>query len=75
MMNEQKCKHILYLDILNVFACFSVLMLHHNGIVHYYNVFSTAWKESLIFEVVFFWAVPVFFMITGATLLDYRYKR
>lgn len=71
-MDVQKNNHIFYLDILNIFACFAVLMLHHNGIVHTYNVFTAPWKEALIFEVIFYWAVPVFFMITGATLLNYR---
>ena len=65
-------QRILYLDVLNIFACFAVLMLHHNGIVHNYNVNSLAWKQALIFEVLFYWAVPIFFMLTGATLVSYR---
>ncbi|TPH23496.1 acyltransferase [Haemophilus haemolyticus] len=65
-------QRILYLDVLNIFACFAVLMLHHNGIVHNYNVNSLAWKQALMFEVLFYWAVPIFFMLTGATLVSYR---
>lgn len=65
---------VVYFDILNILACFAVLLLHHNGIVHYYDVNSLEWKQSLAFEVLFYWAVPVFFMLTGATLLDYRDK-
>lgn len=72
-MSSEK-KHIVYLDILNIFACLAVLFLHHNGIVHHYNVMSAAWREALFFEVAFYWAVPVFFMLTGATLLNYREK-
>ena len=33
-----------------------------------------AWKTSLIVEVMCFWAVPVFFMLTRTTLMDYRKK-
>ncbi|WP_265410733.1 acyltransferase [Actinobacillus pleuropneumoniae] len=46
--------------------------LHHNGIVHWYNVNELAWKQALFFEVAFYWAVPIFFMLTGATLFEYR---
>lgn len=31
-MNDKQTR-ILYLDMLNILACFAVLMLHHNGIV------------------------------------------
>lgn len=67
-----KQKRILYFDILNILACFGVVCLHQNGIVHWYDITSVAFKQSLVFEVGFFWAVPVFFMISGATLFDYR---
>ncbi|OOF82569.1 polyhydroxyalkanoate depolymerase [Rodentibacter ratti] len=49
-------------------------MLHHNGIVHNYDIHTLAWKQALAFEVLFYWAVPVFFMLTGATLIRYREK-
>lgn len=42
-----------------------------NGIVHGYST-SRSWKTALIFEVVCYWAVPVFIMLSGATLLKYR---
>ena len=42
-----------------------------NGIVHTYST-SRAWKTALIFEVVCYWAVPIFIMLSGATLLKYR---
>ncbi|SUT94383.1 Uncharacterised protein [Actinobacillus lignieresii] len=41
--------HLIYLDILNIFACIAVLFLHHNGIVHWYNVNELAWKQALFF--------------------------
>lgn len=63
-------KRILYFDVLNIMACFCVILMHHNGIVHFFSD-TMQWKQALIVEVVAYWAVPVFFMLTGATLLDY----
>ena len=62
---------VLYYDILNILAILAVLALHHNGIVHSYRA-GRAWKESLVVECVFYWAVPVFIMLSGATLMQYR---
>ena len=62
---------ILYFDILNVFACISVVALHCNGYTHTY-AHDTAWHQALVFEVVFYAAVPIFFMLSGATLLNFR---
>ena len=67
-----KQKRILYFDVLNVLACFGVVCLHQNGIVHWYDITKPAFKQALVFEVGFFWAVPIFFMISGATLFNYR---
>ena len=71
--NKMKKEHYIYIDILNLFACISVIYMHCNGIVHSYEN-TRAWKESMIIETICYWAVPVFFMISGATLLDYRDK-
>lgn len=60
---------VVYFDILNILACFAVLLLHHNGIVHYYDVNSLAWKQSLAFEVLFYWAVPVFFYADWSNII------
>lgn len=72
-MNNMKKKRIIYFDIMNIFACIAVITLHHNGIVHSFKN-TIAWKESLVAECVFYWAVPVFLMISGANLLNYREK-
>ena len=68
---RKKNERIIYFDILNIIACISVILLHCNGIVHTYST-ARAWKTSLVVEVVCFWAVPVFLMLTGATLMRYR---
>ena len=49
-------------------------MLYHNDIVHNYDIHTSTWKQALVFEVLFYWAVPVFFMLRGATLIRYREK-
>lgn len=66
-------KRVVYFDMLNIAACLAVISLHHNGIVHSFSD-SIAWKTALIVEVVAYWAVPIFIMLTGATLLNYRQK-
>ena len=72
-MEIEKNKRIMYFDILNILACFCVIWLHCNGIVHVYST-NRSWATSLIVETIAYWAVPVFFMLTGATLMDYRKK-
>lgn len=62
-----------FIDVLNITAIISCLILHHNGNVHSFSQ-SSSWVSSLIIETVFYFAVPVFIMITGATLLGYRQK-
>ena len=64
-------KRTLYYDILNVAACFSVVALHCNQMVHTWQP-GKNWLFALGIEVLFYWAVPVFFMLTGATLMRYR---
>ena len=66
-------KRILYFDLLNIAACISVVALHCNVMVHGWQP-GLNWKFGLGIEVIFYWAVPVFFMLTGATCLEYRNK-
>lgn len=66
-------KRVVYFDVLNILACFCVICLHCNGIVHTYTQ-TSAWAQSLAVEVICYWAVPIFFMLTGATLMNYRSK-
>lgn len=60
-----------YFDYLNVFSCISVIALHCNGVFHQYTQ-DSQWVLSAIVNVLFYCAVPVFFMLSGATLLEYR---
>lgn len=72
-MNENKKQYILYFDLLNIAACLCVIFMHCNGAVHTFSN-TRLWKESLIVETLAYWAVPIFFMLSGATLFNYRDK-
>ena len=64
---------ILYFDVLNIIACMAVIFLHHNNLVHNYSTsMQGAWSQALMVEVLAFFAVPIFLMISGATLMEYR---
>lgn len=62
---------IVYLDILNILAIVSVIAMHCNGIVHK-NPMTNSWSTSLVVECVCYFAVPIFFMISGSNLMKYR---
>lgn len=70
-MGGQKSSRVLYFDILNVAACLAVIFIHHNGLAHHFSP-SSSWVEAMVIECVAYWAVPVFFMLSGATLLEYK---
>ena len=57
-------------DILNILACFAVVLIHHNGLVHSFQD-TPAWRQALFAECSLYWCVPIFVMLSGATLLDY----
>ena len=63
----------LSVDILNILACVAVIFLHVNGAVWAFS-YERYWTTSLVIECVFFLAVPVFFLLSGATLMDYRQR-
>ena len=73
MGKTQQKKRLLYIDILNILACLCVIFMHCNGIAHQYSD-TAAWRQSMVIETIAYWAVPVYFMISGATLLDYLDK-
>lgn len=66
-------KRYYYMDVLNIFVTFAVVMLHSSGYA-FWNIGDAAWREAVVLQVLFIFAVPVFFMISGANLLDYRLK-
>ena len=60
----------LYIAALNVFGALGVVLLHANGIF-WSRPQGTLWLSANFIETFFYWPVPIFFMITGATLIDY----
>ena len=63
-------KRKVYLDYLNVLSAFAVVMLHTNNVFWTFS-YNRYWLTANIIESVFYFAVPIFFMISGATLIDY----
>lgn len=59
-----------YITVLSVLAGFAVVALHVNSFWTFRK--SWGWVVTDFVESLFYFAVPVFFMITGATLIDYR---
>lgn len=69
-LTSQKSR-ILYFDAMNVLACIAVVAAHHNNQLHSYSE-SFGWKFSLAAECLLYWAVPVFLMVSGATLMGFH---
>lgn len=72
----EKKERLHYIDALNVIAALSVVFLHVNGCYWKYTGEESLgwWKSANVIEALFYFTVPVFFMISGATLLDYNKK-
>lgn len=60
-----------YITILNLICAASVVFLHTNGCFWTFSK-GRYWFTANIIESVFYFAVPIFFMITGANLIDYQ---
>lgn len=69
-MIERKRKD--YITVLNVFAAFAVVILHCNGCFWDGPSQGRSWITANLIESLLYWPVPIFFMIPGVTLLDYR---
>ena len=61
----------LYISIAQVLSCLSVVVLHVNDNFWTFTG-DSFWIKANIIESLFYPAAPIFFMISGATLLDYR---
>lgn len=62
---------ILYFSLLNVLACMGVVFLHTNG-TFWEGPGSARWGVANLIETLMYWPVPIFFMMSGALLIDYR---
>lgn len=66
--------HLDYIDLLNVLACFGVVVLHCNHCFWEGPQIGRAWITANAIEPLFYWSAPMFFMISGVTLMDYRQR-
>lgn len=59
-----------YLTLLSIISSFAVVSLHTNGIFWQFSA-ERYWFTANIIESIYYFAVPIFFMISGVNLLDY----
>jgi surface polysaccharide O-acyltransferase-like enzyme len=69
-----KNKRLHYIDVLNCIAIIFVLLLHSAQLAHFGNSKYANFMLTEIMQCLFIPAVYIFFMNSGATLLDYREK-
>ena len=60
-----------YISILSVISSLAVVILHTNGCFWTFS-YNGHWPSANVIESVMYFAVPIFFMISGATLIDYN---
>jgi surface polysaccharide O-acyltransferase-like enzyme len=66
-------KRLMYMDILKIVASFSVVLIHTSDLISHYDYFETPqWWVADFLNSISRWCVPVFFMLSGATLLNYK---
>lgn len=70
---EKKVNRINYISILSGVSCFAVVMLHSNGAFWTFSK-DRYWMSANFIECFMYFAVPIFFMISGVTLINYRDK-
>ena len=68
---EDTTRNIQYISFLRVIAVLSVITLHTNGCFWEYST-NQYWISANIIESFFYFGVPIFFMISGITLIDYQ---
>ena len=68
----QKNQYVSYLDLANVVSAIAVVILHANGSFWLLEKAKDFWPISNVIESLFYFCVPIFFMISGITLIDYN---
>ena len=64
-------KYNINFDILTILACLMVVFFHCNMLFYDYSD-TLSWKTSVIERCIVYSAIPIFFMLTGAKLMEYR---
>lgn len=71
MEKSKEEKRQVYIDLLRILCCFGVIVIHVSSIYFdNYEIKSINWIISVIFNIFVRFAVPVFFMISGALFLQ-----
>lgn len=60
-----------YIQVLGVISCLAVVWLHANGVFWQFS-YEPYWITANMIESICYFAVPIFFMISGCNLIDYR---
>ena len=73
---NQKITLLDYIAIAKIISSFSVVILHTNNKFWYfdYKIYKQYWISANVIESIFYFAVPVFILCVGATLLDFNEK-
>lgn len=66
-------RRLYFEDVLNIVSCFAVVALHCSLAV-FSPARGLAWDRALVCQAVFIFAVPVFVMLSGANLMEYRMR-
>ena len=66
-----KNKSIFYISFIKFVSAFSVLIIHTNGMFWDFSSTEFYWKAANVIESVFYFAVPMFYMVVGITLFDF----
>ena len=61
---------VYYLDMLKIFACFAVIMIHITAANWYTEEISSYWLVNNTYNALSKWAVPLFVMVSGALFLS-----
>lgn len=61
-----------FITLASVIAALSVMLLHTNNCFWWMSVGDSRWPAANTIEAVFYFAAPLYFMISGATLMNYR---
>lgn len=65
-------KRLVYVDVINCMAIFFVLMLHSSQLANVSHAYTPVVKETRVIQALCIPAVYLFFMNSGATILNYR---
>ena len=76
LINKKTAEHkqFGYISFAKILCCYSVVILHtNNKFWHFnYNNYKTYWLSANLIECIFYFAVPMFALCIGATLLDFN---